>query len=61
MNKYTITTSNEVLYSNKLLMKCDSYREAKKIIVKHKMNLAKKKLEIQRENNYNSYYDELGE
>jgi hypothetical protein len=58
---YDITLKNEVYYNNKLLMKCDSYPEAKTIINKHKMNLAKKKLEIQRENNYNSYYDQLGE
>mgnify|MGYP003664237972 CR=1 FL=1 len=42
-------------------MGCANYQEAKSIIVKHKMNLAKKKLEIKRENNYSCYYDKLGE
>ena len=56
-----LTQLNEVFFKNKLLMGCANYQEAKSIIVKHKMNLAKKKLEIKRENNYSCYYDKLGE
>tara|TARA_R110002020_G_scaffold210667_1_gene416853 strand:+ start:3699 stop:3884 length:186 start_codon:yes stop_codon:yes gene_type:complete len=61
MSKYTIEQNNHVFYKNKLLMICDSYNEATLIIEKHKLNKAKIKLEIERENNYNTYYDILGE
>ena len=61
MKNYKIEKNNHVFYKNKLLMICESYNESRLIIQKHKLNKAKIKLEIQRENNYNTYYDTLGE